>query len=101
MSDQLILQRMDRQDAKLDKLTDSLTELTKILAKKEANDHHLQENVNALSSKVSAIEADIDSLKVVDAGNKARQELINWIVKPALGAIGLAAVYIIAQAVQR
>lgn len=84
-----ILEKLNQQDAKFDSLTSSISELAQAIARKEAHDHHIDEKLLDLKGRIDNHSNRIKTLEHIQSGDSARRELINWIVKPAVGLIGL------------
>lgn len=85
-----IQQLSNKMDSKFDQLTESISQLAQAIARREERDHHIDEKLSEQKRTVDTHGQRIDALEKVQAGDSARKELINWIVKPMLGLVGAA-----------
>lgn len=71
--------KLEHQSSKMEKLTEAISELAKILAGKEVRDHHIEESVKEIKSDVSKLKDKVSSLEKINAGDDTMRKVF-WLV---------------------
>ena len=77
------LQRIEgqllHQSNKMEALTDSISLLAQTLARKEERDHHIDESIKEIKSRVGKVEDSVTNLRDISSGDAAMRKIF-WIV---------------------
>jgi len=85
--------QLERQSNRMEKLTESISELAQTLARKEAHDHHIEEAIKELKADHLITKKKVDDLGKVSAGDEAIRKIFWIIMSLFVTAVGAAMIY--------
>tara|TARA_S200002703_G_scaffold67586_2_gene58777 strand:+ start:705 stop:1046 length:342 start_codon:yes stop_codon:yes gene_type:complete len=89
-----MIEKLENQQAvansKFDHLTDKISELVTIIARKEVEDHHMARRLDDCENRITNHGDRLSTVERVQAGQEAERKLVDYVLKPAIGAIVLA-----------
>ncbi|APC46579.1 hypothetical protein [Alteromonas phage PB15] len=71
--------KLEHQGNKMERLTEAISELAKILAGKEVRDHHIEEAVKEIKTDVNKLKDKVGSLEKINAGDDTMRKVF-WLV---------------------
>ena len=83
--------KLEHQGNKMEKLTEAISELAKILEGKEVRDHHIEESVKEIKGDVNKLKDKVTSLEKINAGDDTIRKMF-WLVVSVVAASIIGAV---------
>lgn len=79
--------KLEHQGNKMEKLTEAISELAKILAGKEVRDHHIEESVKEIKADVNKLKDKVGSLEKINAGDDTMRKVFWLALSVVVGAV--------------
>lgn len=70
--------KIDHSTRKIEVLAESVAELAKVVVAKEVNDKHIQKSIDTLTAEVATLQKEVNSLKLISAGDETWRKL-GWL----------------------
>lgn len=71
--------QISHQSKKMEALTESISQLAQIMARKEERDHHVEESVKDIKSDVGKMKDKVSALEKISAGDEMMRKIF-WVV---------------------
>jgi len=85
--------QLERQSNRMEKLTESISELAQTLARKEAHDHHIEEAIKEIKADHVLTKRKVEALEKISAGDEAIRKIFWIIMSLCVTVVGAAIIY--------